>query len=108
MNPTSLHSSQVVTPNNGIAGASGWCFVVAIVVGFVAIIIGIFEDSKDGAWNLTPFHFSSAVKGTVLGSPTVEKGGETFFPYRFTLHYNRSCLTPKDAFDFKVPVLYLC
>lgn len=49
MNPTSLHSSQVVTPNNGIAGASGWCFVVAIVVGFVAIIIGIFEDSKDGA-----------------------------------------------------------
>lgn len=57
MNPTGLHSifvtslgkekedsahPQVITRNSGIARASGWLFVVVIVVSFSVIIVGFY------------------------------------------------------------------
>lgn len=95
---------QVITRNNDRARASGWLFVVVSVVPFLAIIIGFYCRLKR-CLKSHPFSFLLCFEGNSYAQPT---SGETFFLYHFTLHYNRSCVTPKDAFDFKVLVIYLC
>lgn len=85
--------------------ASAWFFVVAAVVLFLVIIIGFYSRLKR-CLKSHPLLFLLCFEGNRYAQHT--SGRPPSFPYHFMLHYNRSCMTPKDAFDFKVLVIYLC
>lgn len=95
---------QVITQNKDAAPATGGFFVVVTVVPFLAIVTGFYCRLKRYLKS-HPLSFLLCFEGKGSAQPT---SGETLILYHFTLHYNRSCVTPKDAFDFKVLVIYLC